>query len=54
MNYEELLDCLAAGMSEKEILDHYPSLTIEGIRVAADYGSALAREEIIPLRPSDI
>ncbi|MEX0795841.1 MAG: DUF433 domain-containing protein [Acidimicrobiia bacterium] len=32
-----VLGCLAEGMSEAEILDHYPTLTPEGIRVAAAY-----------------
>lgn len=44
-----VLDCLAAGLSEDEILRQYPTLTIEGIRAAAAYGAALAREEIRPL-----
>ena len=46
-----VLDCLAAGMSESEILAEYPSLTAAGIRAAAAYGAALAREEIVPLDP---
>lgn len=44
-----VLDCLAAGLSEDEILRQYPTLTIEGVRAAAAYGAALAREEIRPL-----
>lgn len=32
-----VLDCLAAGMTEVEILAEYPSLTVEGIRAAAAY-----------------
>jgi uncharacterized protein (DUF433 family) len=43
------LDCLAAGLSEDEIIEQYPSLTRDGIRAAAAYGAALAREEIFPL-----
>jgi uncharacterized protein (DUF433 family) len=46
-----VLDCLAAGMSEAQILAEYPSLTEAGIRAAAAYGAALAREELIPLDP---
>ncbi len=45
-----VLDCLAAGMTEDQILAQYPTLAVEGIRAAAAYGAALAREEIIPLR----
>ena len=44
-----VLDCLAAGLGEAEIVCQYPSLTVEGIRAAAAYGAALAREEIHPL-----
>lgn len=46
-----VLDCLAAGMSEAEIVAEYPSLTGTGIRAAAAYGAALAREELVPLDP---
>jgi len=38
-----ILDCLAAGMSEQEILAEYPTLTAEGVRAAAAYGAVLAR-----------
>lgn len=44
-----VLDCLAAGMDEGDILDEYPTLTVEGIRAAAAYGAELAREEILQL-----
>ena len=44
-----VLDCLAAGMTEGEILAEYPSLSVAGIRAAAAYGAALAREELLPL-----
>lgn len=37
-----VLDRLAAGLSEDEILRQYPSLTVEGTRAAAAYGAALA------------
>jgi len=47
-----ILDCLAAGMSERDILVEYPTLTVEGVRAAAAYGAALAREEVLPLRAS--
>lgn len=40
-----VLDCLAAGMTEAEILADYPTLTAEGIRAAAAYGAELARDE---------
>jgi uncharacterized protein (DUF433 family) len=45
-----VLDALAEGMAEAEILLGYPTLTVEGIRAAAAYGAALAREELVLLR----
>ena len=47
-----VLDSLAAGMSEAEILDEYPTLTAQGIRAAAAYGAWLARQEVHPLAPT--
>jgi uncharacterized protein (DUF433 family) len=44
-----VLDCIAAGMTDDEILEEYPTLSLEGIRAAAGYGAALAREEVFPL-----
>ncbi len=40
-----VLDCLAAGMTETEIIDDYPTLDVEGVRAAAAYGAELARDE---------
>lgn len=48
-----LLDCLAAGMTPDEILNEYPSVTEAGVRAAAAYGALLARNELIPLRPTE-
>ncbi len=44
-----ILDCLAAGMTTNEILAEYPVVTVPGVRAAAAYGAALAREELLPL-----
>ena len=44
-----VLDCLATGMVEDEIVSQYPTLTVAGVRAAAAYGAALAREQIVPL-----
>lgn len=44
-----VLDCLAEGLSEAEIMREYPGLTSAGIRASAAYGAALAREEVLPL-----
>lgn len=46
-----VLDCLAAGMNDQEILDEDPTLSEPGIRAAAAYGAPLAREEVLPVSP---
>ena len=47
-----ILDSLASGDTEAEIMAEYPSLTTEGIRGALAYGSWLARQEVHRLEPS--
>jgi uncharacterized protein (DUF433 family) len=47
-----ILDCLAAGMIAEEITAEYPSVIVAGIRAAAGYGAALAREELLPIPQS--
>lgn len=44
-----VLDNLAAGLSEEEILDSYPSLQQHAIRAAIGYAADLAREHVIDL-----
>lgn len=44
-----ILDFLANGMSEKELLEEYPQLTHEDILAAIAYGAEAARERIIPV-----
>ena len=44
-----ILDCLAEGMSDEEILENYPSLKKEHIKVALQYGAMLARQDILSL-----
>ena len=48
-----VLDCVAAGMTEAEILAEYPTLTVPGIRAAAAYGAVLARDELLPLAAAE-
>jgi uncharacterized protein (DUF433 family) len=48
-----ILDCLAAGMTEADILAEYPTLSVAGIRAAAAYGAMLARDELLPLAASE-
>lgn len=47
-----VLDCLAAGMTEAEIVEQYPSLPADATRAAVAYGALLAREELHPLKPT--
>jgi uncharacterized protein (DUF433 family) len=44
-----ILDNLAAGVSEEEILRSYPSLTLEDINAALGYAAELARERAVSL-----
>ena len=41
-----LLDALAEGFTPEEIIDHYPSLTVDDIRAAVAYTADLARESV--------
>ena len=42
-----VLDNLAAGLSVKEIIESYPSLTKKSIQAAIAYGAELAREQTV-------
>ena len=44
-----ILDNLAAGLSQKEIVDSYPALTSDAIRAATAYAAELARERVVSL-----
>jgi uncharacterized protein (DUF433 family) len=46
-----VLDNLAAGIPQEEILASYPSLTKEDIEAAIGYAADLARERVVPLSP---
>ena len=46
-----ILDNLAAGVSEKEILKSYPSLCREDIQAAVAYAAELAKERYVPVKP---
>jgi len=41
-----ILDGLAEGMTEADIMDHYPQLTTEDIRAALSYAAELSHESI--------
>ena len=47
-----ILDCIAAGMTTERIIAEYPTVTAAGVRAAAAYGAALAREEQLPIPQS--
>jgi uncharacterized protein (DUF433 family) len=47
-----ILDSLAAGLSESEIVDQYPTLPAGSIRAALAYAALLARDEMYPLEPT--
>ena len=42
-----VLDNLAAGLDNDELLNSYPSLTNEGIQAAIYYAAELARERVV-------
>ncbi len=44
-----ILDLLASGMTEAELLADYPGLTHNDVLAAIAYGAAAARERIIPV-----
>jgi len=47
-----ILDCLASGLTPEEITAEYPTVPVTGVRAAAAYGAALAREELLPIPQS--
>ena len=44
-----IIENLAAGAPEVEILDNYPSLTPDDIKAALAYAAEILRERIIPV-----
>jgi uncharacterized protein (DUF433 family) len=44
-----VLDLLAGGMSEAELLAEYPALTHDDVLAAIAYGAEAARERMIPV-----
>ncbi len=44
-----VLDCIASGMNEADIVAEYPTITVSDVRAAATYGALLARDELVPL-----
>ena len=44
-----VLDNLAAGLTDAELITEYPTLTSAGIHAALAYAAILAREEIVAI-----
>ena len=44
-----ILDYLASGMSEEEILEEYPHLTALDIQACLAYGAEMTRERYVPI-----
>jgi uncharacterized protein (DUF433 family) len=44
-----VLDLLADGMTEAEVLAEYPQLTHEDVLAAIAYGAEMSRERIVPI-----
>jgi uncharacterized protein (DUF433 family) len=50
LSVEHVLDMVAAGVSEEEMLANHPRLTVEGIRACVAYACDLVRSErVLPL-----
>ena len=41
-----ILDGLAEGLTQQEILEHYPQLTVDDVRAALAYAAELAKENV--------
>ena len=48
-----ILDNLAAGVGQDEILTSYPSLTAGDIQASIAYAAELARERVVPVSAKD-
>ncbi|HSY49039.1 MAG TPA: DUF433 domain-containing protein [Thermoanaerobaculia bacterium] len=44
-----IIENLAAGAQEQEILEAYPSLTADDIKAALAYAAEVTRERVIPI-----
>jgi uncharacterized protein (DUF433 family) len=45
-----ILDNLAAGLTEDEILTSYPTLSVVDLKAALAYAADLAHERVLPLK----
>jgi uncharacterized protein (DUF433 family) len=44
-----ILDLLASGMSQEEILDEYPGLSVPDVQACIAYGAEMARERYVDI-----
>lgn len=44
-----ILDMLASGMKEEEIIKEYPGLTVEDIHACIAYGAEMSRERYVDI-----
>jgi uncharacterized protein (DUF433 family) len=44
-----ILDLLASGMSQEEILEEYPGLSVEDVQACIAYGAEMARERYVDI-----
>ena len=49
----DILSYLAAGMSEKEIIEDFPELTIEDIKASLAYAADADRKKLIITNPNN-
>jgi uncharacterized protein (DUF433 family) len=49
-----VLDFLADGLTESELLSEYPSLAHEDVLAAIAYGAEASRERIVPMPLGDV
>jgi uncharacterized protein (DUF433 family) len=50
---EMVIDLLAAGWTQQQILDSYPTLNTEGVRACLAYASEILHvEKVFPLEPA--
>ncbi len=47
-----IVDFMAEGMSEPEILERYPQLAPDDIRAALAFAAEMTREQVIPTDPA--
>ena len=53
ISVEHVIDLLAAGWTEQQVLDSYPTLKADDVRACLAYASEiLHREKVFPLEPA--